>query len=98
VTASARLGVIAFVLATGALFAGNPTRVAPEPEAIDAAALADWIRNQRADLRVIDLRAAWDFDAFHIPSAVSVPLGLVSTTAASPSETIVLYGGDDDRT
>ncbi len=64
---------------------------------ISALQLAEWIRDGRPGLRVLDLRDSSAFETRHIPSAESVePIGL-ATVLPNPSETLVLYSDDDVR-
>jgi len=94
-------------LALGALaaFAGSPRKeinaridvsalartVEGEDDHVSAIELAEWIRNQRPKLRVVDVRDSASFDAFHIPPAERIPLGGLVSTRFEPDETIVLY-------
>jgi rhodanese-related sulfurtransferase len=99
------LGTVAIVLAAGAAFAGSPYAttngkidvdqlariVTREDDHVTAVELARWIRERRAALRVIDVRTAKEFDAFHIPTAERIPLDSLTKVRFSPSETVVLY-------
>ena len=62
-----------------------------EEDHVTALELASWIRERRSDLRVIDVRAAPDYDSYHIPGAERIGLGSLVSTAFKPNETIVLY-------
>ena len=100
------LGVVAAVLGLGAAFMGSAAP-APRGGAIDVAALAreidreadhvtavelaQWIRDRKPGLRVIDVRSTEEFAAYHVPTAERVPLDSVVKLAFEPSETVVLY-------
>ena len=58
---------------------------------IDAIELAQWIKDRRPGLRVIDLRSQAAFDEGHIPGAEYMPMTGLSTATFKPEETIVLY-------
>jgi 3-mercaptopyruvate sulfurtransferase SseA len=58
---------------------------------IDALDLAEWIRDRRPGLRVIDLRRRDQFEAGHIPTAENALIDALHTIAPKPGETIVLY-------
>jgi rhodanese-related sulfurtransferase len=59
--------------------------------------LAQWIRDGRPGLRVLDLRDSAAFETRHIPSAESFELSGLPTVLAKPSETLVIYSDDDLR-
>ena len=82
-----RLGVVAFVLGLGALFAsprpvGTVTLDARELalitqgklDHVSAEELADWIIQGRGDYRLIDVREAADYAEYHIPTAENASL------------------------
>jgi rhodanese-related sulfurtransferase len=100
------LGMLAFLLAAGALFVDPPGAaptargaapgVADVPEAaIGTIELARWIRDARPGLRVLDIRDAGEFEAYHIPTALHVPRGDLPSAAPEPGETVVLYTDGD---
>jgi hypothetical protein len=62
--AAATLGVLA-------LFAGRQpgNRATRQPTQITAVELAEWIRDRKPNLRVIDLRPEAAFDEYHLPRA-----------------------------
>jgi rhodanese-related sulfurtransferase len=64
---------------------------------ISALELAQWIRDGRPGLRVLDLRDASAFETRHIPSAESFRLMELWSVLPTPGETIVLYSDDDLR-
>jgi rhodanese-related sulfurtransferase len=104
-TATQILGSAAFVLGITAAFAGSPyseqhgridvdelsTMVRHEDDHVTAIELAGWIKDRRPGLRVIDVRSAEDYDAFHVPSAERVSIDSLASAHFSPNETIVLY-------
>jgi rhodanese-related sulfurtransferase len=95
------LAGVAAVLAIGALAAGDPgarvdvdalaRTVEAEEDHVDALELAEWIRDRRPNLRVVDVRSAADFSAFHIPTAQHLPLTAVVRAGFRPDETVVIY-------
>jgi rhodanese-related sulfurtransferase len=96
---------IALVLGVAAAFAGTPDRagsarvdidelaraVEHEDDHVTAIELAEWIRERRPGLRVVDIRSSGEFDALHIPTAERIPLSELSKTPFRRDETIVLY-------
>ena len=64
---------------------------------ISALQLAQWIRDGRPGLRVLDLRDSAAFETRHIPSAESFALLELSSVLPRPDETLVLYSDDDLR-
>ena len=87
--ASRALAVFAAVLGLAAAFAGSPYRQRhAEITAID---LAQWIKERRPSLRIVDLRAASDFDGYHIPGAERIPLESIAQRRFGATDTIVLY-------
>jgi rhodanese-related sulfurtransferase len=63
-------------------------------DSVQAGQLADWIIQGRNDFRIVDLRSEKDFAAYHIPTAQSVPLALLTPDFAAHNETIILYSND----
>jgi rhodanese-related sulfurtransferase len=53
--------------------------------------LAEWIRDRKPGLRVLDIRESAEFDAEHVPTAESIALEALVTTSFLPGETIVVY-------
>jgi rhodanese-related sulfurtransferase len=64
--------------------------VEAEEDHVTAIELARWIRDRKPGLRVIDLRSASEFDAYHVPSATNVPLPALIATPPAKRSTIVL--------
>jgi len=95
----------ALLLALAAAFAGTPDRarnarldveslshaVEHEDDHVTAIELAEWIKDRRAGLRIVDIRSTDQFAAGHIPTAERIPLGDLSKTPFRRDETIVLY-------
>lgn len=93
------------VLAIGAAVAGTPEsgggsrtsiraladEIEHESDHVTALELAEWIRERRPGLRVIDVRTDSEFSAYHIPSAERIPLGSLTTMRFDPRSTLVLY-------
>jgi rhodanese-related sulfurtransferase len=78
-------------LAVLALLAGDGTTQSIDLDQVDAITLAEWIRDRRPGLRVIDLRTRADFEQFHIPTATRMAVDEIATTSFQPNETVVLY-------
>jgi rhodanese-related sulfurtransferase len=103
---AARVAVsAALVLGLLAALAGTPDRarnarmdvenlaraVEHENDHVTAIELAEWIRERRPGLRVVDVRPSNEFNALHIPTAERIPLTDLSKTPFRRDETIVLY-------
>jgi rhodanese-related sulfurtransferase len=67
------------------------TEIEREDDHVTALELAQWIRDRKAGLRVLDVRSASEFAAYHIPSAEWMPLTALASLPASDGETLVLY-------
>jgi rhodanese-related sulfurtransferase len=65
--------------------------VADEEDHVSAVELAAWIRAGEPRLRVVDVRTASEFVAYHIPGAEHIPLERVATARFADDETVVLY-------
>lgn len=84
---------------SAATLAGSPSvdvaalagAVARQEDHISALELAAWLRAGRPGLRVLDVRSAAEFRAYHIPGAEHVPLERVATLPFSSETTLVLY-------
>lgn len=92
----------AVVLALAALAAGDPhgapvdvaalaRTVEAEEDHVTALELATWIRDRKPGLRVIDVRPAAEFDAYHLPTAENLPLRALPLAGFRADETVVLY-------
>jgi len=99
------LAIVAVVGGALAVVAGNPTRpvggtvdvtelariVEHEEDHVTAVELAKWIRDDRAGLRILDIRSDSEFDDFHIPRATRMPLADIARMPLDPAATYVLY-------
>ncbi len=67
-----------------------------EKDHVTPVELAHWIVEKRQDYQLIDLRQPWQYDDYHIPSAVNVPLGQFfqesNLKQLDRSKKIVVYG------
>jgi rhodanese-related sulfurtransferase len=64
-------------------------------DALDPLELAQWIREDRSGLRVIDVRDSAAFEAYGILTATNLPLEQLDELRPRVSETIVFYGQGD---
>ena len=62
-----------------------------EDDHVTGVELAEWIRDRRAGLRVIDVRSSAEFDAYHIPGAERISLADLARTRFDRDAPIVLY-------
>ena len=103
-TLNQKLALAAIGLGAVALFAeprsGHAVSIAPkdlavivqrEGDHVTVRELADWIVAGRADHRVIDLRSAEEYAAYHIPGAEHVPVAALPDRRFGPTEKVVLY-------
>jgi rhodanese-related sulfurtransferase len=65
--------------------------VEEEVDHVTASELATWIVEGRADYRLLDLRTAEDYAAYHIPTAENVPLTGLADYPLLRNEKLVLY-------
>jgi rhodanese-related sulfurtransferase len=78
----------------------NPAAVAQtmldETDHVTAGELARWIIEKRNDYQLVDIREPWQFDDYHIPTAVNVPLGQLFQAGGlnrlARGKTVVVYG------
>ncbi len=99
------LSIVALGLGALAVIAGSPSRsgrvdvnglaraVAHEDDHVTAVELAQWIRDRKPNLRVIDVRDSAEFADFHIPTAERIAIDAIPSTHFAPEETVVLYSG-----
>lgn len=70
--------------------------MAEEKDHVTPLELARWIVEKRQDYQLIDIRQPWQFDDYHIPTAVNVPFPQLFETdhlkKLSREKKIVLYG------
>jgi rhodanese-related sulfurtransferase len=70
------------------------TEIASEKDHVTALELAEWIRDQKSGLRVIDVRSPEELDDGRIPTAETVDLAALTRTAFGASDTIVVYSAE----
>ena len=99
------LGAGALLLGLAAPFAGSPYLpaqggidvdglariIASGEDHVTASELANWIRDRKPNLRVIDVRDVDAFAAYSIPTAENIPIDRLAHTSFSKEDTIVLY-------
>lgn len=103
------LGVIIAVAATIAGASGvKPLNVADlsgavaqDETSVTPRQLALWLVDKRQDFQLVDIRASWQYDDYHIPSAINLPLaqlfGPASLAQLSRGKKVVLYGTDSGQ-
>lgn len=64
--------------------------VAAEEDHVTALELAQWIRDRKAGLRIVDLRTAQSFAEYHLPRSERVPLEALLATPTRDADTLVL--------
>jgi len=65
--------------------------VGTEADHVEAPELAAWIIESRADYRLVDLRTEGEFGRYHIPTAVNVPVNVLTDAGLGRQEKIILY-------
>jgi rhodanese-related sulfurtransferase len=103
-TLNQKLAIAALLLGAGALFAqpqaGHAVSISPrelarvvetESDQVTARDLAGWIIAGRANYRLLDVRDAAQYDAYHIPGAELVPLTSLPDRSFAPTEKLVVY-------
>jgi rhodanese-related sulfurtransferase len=83
------LAASAAILGILALFAGKT----PAIQNVTPVELAEWIRDRRPHLRVVDVRAEAEFDEYHLPRAER----MTQATTFAADDTIVLVAGGSVR-
>ncbi|MEO8576146.1 MAG: rhodanese-like domain-containing protein [Gemmatimonadales bacterium] len=105
------LAGVAVALGLLAAFVGSPRKqanarldldqiartVESDDDNVTAVELGDWIRNQRSNIRIVDVRDSAEFEDYHIPRAERIALGELTSTPFRNDETVVLYSGADGR-
>jgi rhodanese-related sulfurtransferase len=70
--------------------------IVKEEDHVTPGELARWLIEKRPDYQLIDVRQPWQFDDYHIPTAVNVPLAQLFEDAGlkklSREKKIVVYG------
>lgn len=70
-------------------------RVERGQDRIAASEVAEWLRERRARLRIVDLRSPEEFAADHLPTSESLALHALVTTGFAADETVVLVSTGD---
>ncbi len=66
-------------------------RIEHEEDHVTALEVAEWIRDRRPRLRLVDLRPPTEYAAGHLPTAENRSLGELLATGVGAQETVVLY-------
>jgi len=64
--------------------------VAREEDHVTALELAQWIRDRKPNLRILDLRSAEEFETVHVPRSERIPIEALVKAKFDPAETLVL--------
>jgi rhodanese-related sulfurtransferase len=65
--------------------------VGTEADHVEAPELAAWIIEGRADYRLVDLRSQAEFEQYHIPTALNIPMNVLTDAGLGRQEKLVLY-------
>jgi rhodanese-related sulfurtransferase len=65
--------------------------VAREEDHVTALELAQWIKDRRPGLHVLDVRSAEEYDRYHLPTAVRLALDSLAIAPFHVDDTLVLY-------
>jgi rhodanese-related sulfurtransferase len=65
--------------------------VGTEADHVEAPELGAWIIEGRADYRLVDLRTEAEFAQYHIPTAVNIPMNVLTDAGLGRQEKLVLY-------
>jgi rhodanese-related sulfurtransferase len=67
-----------------------------EKDHVTATELAQWVVEKRSDFQLIDIRLPWQFDDYHIPTAINIPLAQLfedqGLKQLSRTQKVVVYG------
>jgi len=67
-----------------------------ETDHVTAGELAQWLIEKRTDFQLIDIRLPWQFDDYHIPTAINIPLAQLfedqGLKQLSRTQKVVVYG------
>jgi len=99
------LAAVALTLGLLAPLAGSPYRanhaaidvpalartVAREEDHVTALELAQWIKDRRAGLRVLDVRSPEEYERYHLPTAEHLALDSLTIVPFHADDTLVLY-------
>jgi rhodanese-related sulfurtransferase len=111
ISVNSGLAIVCLTLATLALVAGNPypdrsatelppvlAELMPAADAqLEITTVAEWIRDRKHGLRVIDLRTADHYSHFHLPTAAHAPIRELAQMHFTDSDVTVLYGTDQQQ-
>jgi rhodanese-related sulfurtransferase len=100
-----KLAAVLLVLAFIAVLAGNPYTgahtsmdaqelaliVDRQVDHVSAEELADWIIQNKADYRLVDLRTVKEYNEYNIPGSENIPLSQLTLSDLLRNEKIVLY-------
>jgi rhodanese-related sulfurtransferase len=89
------LAAVAALLGALALAAGEPHPGGREVSFVTAIDVARWIRDGRAEVRIVDLRADSLFDAYHVPGAERMSAAELRTQIRPADGRMVVYASDD---
>ena len=67
--------------------------IAREQDHVTALELAQWIRDRRPGLRILDLRPVEEFESYRVPRSERVAIESLATMSVAPAETLVLISG-----
>ena len=96
------LAIIALILGGLAAFAGSPY---PRPKEVSAVQLAQWIKEHKPGLQIVDMRSKAEFDEFHVPGSVwtrasardaQTTVIVTNDPSTVPANAYVLRGGVDE--
>jgi len=65
--------------------------VAREEDHVTALELAQWIKDRRPGLRVLDVRSREEYERYHLPTAERLALDSLATVPFHADDTLVLY-------
>ena len=67
-----------------------------EKDHVTAGELAQWLIEKRSDFQLIDIRLPWQYDDYHIPTAINIPLAQLfedqGLKQLSRTQKVVVYG------
>lgn len=94
------LAAVSAVVSTPGMNPASPEAVVEamvtEKDHVQPLELARWILDKRQDYQLIDLRDPWEYDDYHIPTAINIPLTQLFTADGlrqlDRSKTVVVYG------
>ncbi len=103
--AAIALAALAMVLAVSSIISQSLTAadtasaadsIAKSTGEVTAGELAQWIIEKRQDYQLVDLRDPWQFDDYHIPTAINIPLNQLFASEnlkrLDKGKKIIVYG------